>query len=490
MSVVVGILTLCTLCFGCVHTVETNHVVTGNEQCSKLTVKFDRYAGKGFIVLGADVPCKVTIYSGYSASSELSSVWVDKTTGVFYLGTKGYAEVRVYPEKKTRIRWFGGYLENSCQELYVSTNFSKSYLFPPTNGEPMCLVDGLLRADALHLEETGYVPANANVQVCDIDLNCRTLSIPLTGVVAVAKARQSIDVSVTSSPPTDDVKIGYFSTPGSSSPVFYDGTDSLVAMSQGACGSFSNCGVDVIDNGKGDDGNSNKGKIIAAVVCVLILIVILALVSFCCYYKGSCVCLDRRIEYIRHKAWKESSSGVIEPKKFSEPVGHFTVVAATDKFNGILHHVGKSVKVTTSSSTLSEIPVETVQSAEWGLSLPDEGNDAWIQFAFPQGVCVESYAIKELPDSDTPWFWQLEGSNDGTTWELIDNRSQVVSKGTETFTCNGWTYTFFPYIRFHQILNTSRGKALNLNGLEFYGKVRSSNGSRPDDGSSSSSESS
>ena len=489
MSGVLGLLTLSRLCLGCVHTVTDGYVGSGNEECGKLTVKFDRFVGKGFIVLAADVPCKVTVYTGYSASSELSSVWVDKTTGVFYLGTAGYAEVRVYPEKKTMMRWFGGYLEKSCQDLYLSTTFRMSELSPPSASAPMCLVDGLLRDNSLEAETEHYL-SNVDFQVCDLDAWCRPLDWPRDGVYAIVKARALVTgFTVWSSPSVSNVTIGKFSASGVD-PAYYDGSGSKVTMSEGACGSFSNCGVGVIDTGTGDDGKSNKGKIIAAVVCTIILIVILALISFCCYYKGKCVCLDRRIEYIRHKAWKESSSGVIETKKFSEPVCDFTVVAASDKFNGILHHVGKSVKVTTSSSTLSEIPVETVQSAEWNLKLPDEGNDAWIRFAFAQSVCVESYAIKELPGSDTPWFWQLEGSNDGTTWELIDNRCQVVSKGTETFACNGWTYTFFPYIRFHQTLNTSRGKALNLNGLEFYGKVRSSSRSLPDDGSSSSSESS
>ena len=206
------------------------------------------------------------------------------------------------------------------------------------------------------------------------------------------------------------------------------------------------------------------------------------------------MCLDRRIEYIRHKGWKESSSGVIETKGYSVPVGNFTSVAA-DEYNGIIHRAGNSVKVTTSSSTHSVVPVEQIRSANWNLQLPDEGNDAWVQVEFTNGVCVESYAIKKLPDSDAPWFWQLEGSNDGTSWQLLDSRSQTISDDIETFECTGWTYTFFRFIRFRQTLDTCRGKALNLNGLEFYGKIQSSkicnqSNSSCDDVTSSSSDSS
>jgi len=50
---------------------------------------------------------------------------------------------------------------------------------------------------------------------------------------------------------------------------------------------------------------------------------------------------------------------------------------------------------------------------------------AWIQYRFNEGKKVETYAITSADDKSArdPRNWTLQGSNDGKTWDVLDERS-------------------------------------------------------------------
>jgi hypothetical protein len=72
-------------------------------------------------------------------------------------------------------------------------------------------------------------------------------------------------------------------------------------------------------------------------------------------------------------------------------------------------------------------------------------NGEWISLQFPDARIVSSYIIQAINYTSgnyyltTPYSWVLGGSNDGTTWTLVDSRSSVAYSSylqQQTFTCS------------------------------------------------------
>jgi hypothetical protein len=72
-------------------------------------------------------------------------------------------------------------------------------------------------------------------------------------------------------------------------------------------------------------------------------------------------------------------------------------------------------------------------------------NGEWISLQFPVARIVSSYVIQAINYTSgnyyltTPYSWVLGGSNDGTTWTLVDSRSSVAYSSylqQQTFTCS------------------------------------------------------
>ena len=478
---------LCTLascsCTGLVTSSDERPSIVGDKpSCKKLKVVFDRNYGDGFLVLGPNVPCKVSIKSGYTEGSEYTSQWFELADGILLAGDQGYVEVTVYPQKKAEIPWVGGYIDSLfCDSLYVSTNFSENSVTTPTAQQYGCYVDGRARP-ALKFAPVGSqtIPAGVSVYMYD-EYGVKSAYYgysPRTGVFGVVRGYPptKVQMKVISTDPTDEVTLD--SVESSKTLMFVNGTTGdPVAMNPGRCKSYTKC------EGLPGFNDLETGEIIGIAIGVILIVLLVLLILTCLYWHGKLTCLILGIQYLRHKGWKDKdiSSSDTEDLTYEDvpkTYGAVKVEQTTGILERLLADNPDSVYVTTSCETCAQIPTEKLLS-DWHLQLPEQEGNSWVSFDFGQNpVCLESYSVKMIKNTSAPWFWQVEGSNDEKFWELIDNRSEKIEKDVATYTCSVLTDSFFRYIRFRQTLNTTRGHDLNLNGLEFYGKTKSAKDTR------------
>lgn len=101
-------------------------------------------------------------------------------------------------------------------------------------------------------------------------------------------------------------------------------------------------------------------------------------------------------------------------------------------------------------------------------------NLAWVQYQSPSPYVVTSYTItsaNDAPERD-PLSWNLQGSNNGTTWTALDTRSGIdfpnrLQKLTFTFS----NTAAFTYYRFN--MNNNSGTILQLAEIELFGTATS-----------------
>ena len=101
----------------------------------------------------------------------------------------------------------------------------------------------------------------------------------------------------------------------------------------------------------------------------------------------------------------------------------------------------------------------------------------WIQYQAPSSYIVNRYTLtsaNDAPDRD-PLNWTLQGSNNGSTWVTIDNRSG--EDFPSRFQTREFTFsnsTAYSYYRFN--LNNNSGSILQLAEVELFGVAGSSGG--------------
>ncbi|MHA7777413.1 phage tail protein [Roseibium sp. M-1] len=65
------------------------------------------------------------------------------------------------------------------------------------------------------------------------------------------------------------------------------------------------------------------------------------------------------------------------------------------------------------------------------------GASGWVQYAFPGAVVIDGYMLQAPSDNslndDMPWQWNIEASNDGATWTILDTQD-----GQDTWASNEW----------------------------------------------------
>ncbi|MBN9671694.1 hypothetical protein [Roseibium aggregatum] len=70
------------------------------------------------------------------------------------------------------------------------------------------------------------------------------------------------------------------------------------------------------------------------------------------------------------------------------------------------------------------------------------GSSGWLQYAFTSAVVIDAYLLQAPTDNskndEMPWQWNIEGSNDGATWVILDTQD-----GQDTWASNEWReYSF------------------------------------------------
>jgi len=86
-------------------------------------------------------------------------------------------------------------------------------------------------------------------------------------------------------------------------------------------------------------------------------------------------------------------------------------------------------------------------SMTWAIS----GNSGWLQYQFPTPHMVTKYAITNRNESSprSPKNWTFQGSNNGSTWTVLDTQTDITSwtsapNTTLTFTfTNTNSYTYY-----------------------------------------------
>ncbi|RPK28779.1 hypothetical protein [Paenibacillus xylanexedens] len=66
---------------------------------------------------------------------------------------------------------------------------------------------------------------------------------------------------------------------------------------------------------------------------------------------------------------------------------------------------------------------------------------AWINYTFTTSKQIQMYSIRSYDQSFSPKSWTFEGSNDGTTWDILDIRNNELIWGTGTSTRRVFTFS-------------------------------------------------
>ncbi len=90
------------------------------------------------------------------------------------------------------------------------------------------------------------------------------------------------------------------------------------------------------------------------------------------------------------------------------------------------------------------------------------GASGWVQYQFPNAVVIDAYMLQAPSDNsqndDMPWQWNIEASNDGSSWTILDTQD-----GQDTWASNEWRqYSFHNETAFsHYRLSFNQGGGSN-----------------------------
>jgi hypothetical protein len=103
--------------------------------------------------------------------------------------------------------------------------------------------------------------------------------------------------------------------------------------------------------------------------------------------------------------------------------------------------------------------------------------NSWISFDFKiRSISLSSYTLKSHSGGGNFFIsWTIEGSNDGTTWTMLDNRNTRDLAGKSivgNFPCCSGNTSFFRHIRMRQTGKASSdAHNLILTNIEFFGRM-------------------
>ena len=103
-------------------------------------------------------------------------------------------------------------------------------------------------------------------------------------------------------------------------------------------------------------------------------------------------------------------------------------------------------------------------------------SNSWVKFDFKsRRVCLSHYSLKSDGASYHLLSWVLEVSDDGSTWEVVDERNTQDLNGNyivRTYECNKRINRFVRFVRLRQTgKNSYSGNSLRLSEIEFFGQL-------------------
>ena len=199
------------------------------------------------------------------------------------------------------------------------------------------------------------------------------------------------------------------------------------------------------------------------------------LVSYC--WGSLCECLHRFCGLGGKEDVKNDKRYRLEFETFTSEKG---------PFNGIVQHLRgecggnpheKGVISITASGTSWQLChyVVNYDYSKWWIS--NNQTDAFIQFDFKsKRVCLSQYTLKS--DGNSGWHllsWALEVSDDGLTWEAVDERNTNDLDGkfvVKTYECSNRSDRFVRFVRLRLAgKNSSNDDTLQLAAIEFFGQI-------------------
>ena len=166
------------------------------------------------------------------------------------------------------------------------------------------------------------------------------------------------------------------------------------------------------------------------------------------------------------------------------PIEFSTFTSANGAFNGIVRHLEdecggnpheKDEISITASSCCGGCPrlVDYGWNNFWG---SDNEPNSFVQFDFKsRRVCLSEYSLKSDGCGHHLLSWVIEVSDDGSTWEVVDERSTQDLNGNyieKTYECSKRSDRFARLVRLRQTGKNSSGiDSLYLSEIEFFGKL-------------------
>ena len=136
-------------------------------------------------------------------------------------------------------------------------------------------------------------------------------------------------------------------------------------------------------------------------------------------------------------------------------------------------HTKDEIAITASSTNKSDC-FHLVDS-EWNSWWESKReSNSFVQFDFKsRRVCLSKYSLKSDGGNGHLLSWVIEVSNDGSTWEIVDDRYTQDLNGAsivKTYSCNKRTDRFVRFVRLRQTSrNSGYGLSLCLSRIEFFG---------------------
>ena len=161
---------------------------------------------------------------------------------------------------------------------------------------------------------------------------------------------------------------------------------------------------------------------------------------------------------------------------------------SSDEFNGIISHLKRKC-----GGNVHEKGVVNIKASSNGRNqchqLVDYGTidvwhtknepNSWVSFDFKEKkVSLSSYTLKSHAywDRGHPVQWEIEGSNDESSWVSLDSRNtwEQCGKGVvKNYSCNKGNHDFYRFIRMRQTGKNSSGEHyLVFSQIELFGKLQ------------------
>ena len=184
------------------------------------------------------------------------------------------------------------------------------------------------------------------------------------------------------------------------------------------------------------------------------------------------------------KANKSRYMKQTKSKKSNEEEGQIFPYKKGNEFKGILNYlrnksnnqIENEISITASSTRGDDLPQNVVIFENDDMYFYSQGYErSWLCFDFKDHkVIPTNYTIKSLVSCNNLKTWVIEGSNDNSKWEKIDEQNDFTGLGDHLQVCT-FTISKLKSFRYIRLLQTGKSCSNNnylvINSFEIYGTL-------------------